>query len=480
MKESLSYKATIVLYKMQFRRWPSFGGPENKTNGADRTFRSEFVIPTNRQMKAISAPDALQDQECTYLCGNSLGLMAKRSKQLISEELDVWGTRAVEGHFDHPHGRDWMRIADHIHPHFADLVGADESEVACMGTLTANLHLMLHTFYKPTKERYKILCEEKAFPSDQYAFSSQVQVHGLNPSDTVIELAPRPGEFTLRTEDILSSITEHGSTIALVLFSGVQYYTGQWFAMQEITMAAQAQGSICGWDLAHAAGNVPLSLHDWNVDFAVWCTYKYLNSGPGNIAGLFVHNKWNSQPIRAAGWWGHDPATRFAMPSHFSAIPGAQGFQQSNPSVLATVSLLGSLQVFREAGGIKTLRLRSVRLTAYLEELLQRSKWWISPERVGQIQLQEERGEEHNEFGFTIITPTDPASRGSQLSLVFVPLGGRTMPKVQKLLGEFGVIGDSRKPDVIRLAPAALYNTEQDVERAVAVLEEVLDSLKNS
>ncbi|KAI0093620.1 kynureninase [Irpex rosettiformis] len=445
-----------------------------------RKFRSEFVIPTNRQMKASSVPDSLQDEECTYLCGNSLGAMAKRSKALVMEELDVWGSRAVEGHFDHPHGRDWMHIADHVHPYFAEIVGAKESEVACMGTLTANLHLMMNTFYKPTPDRFKILCEAKAFPSDQYAFASQVTAHGFTPQDAVIELSPRPGEFTLREEDILAAITEQGQSIALVLFSGVQYYTGQWFPMEKITKAAQIQGAMCGWDLAHAAGNVPLSLHDWNVDFAVWCTYKYLNAGPGGIGGLFVHDKWSSQPIRAAGWWGHDPQTRFAMPSRFSAIPGAQGFQQSNPSVLATVSLLGPLQLFHEAGGMIPLRERSLKLTGYLEELLHKSQWWITPEWAGEIQLREDRGEEHGEFGFTIITPRDPGSRGAQLSLVFIPLGGRTMPRVLRLLEGQGVVGDSRKPDVIRLAPMPLYNTFEDVERAAKVLEEVLTEVKTS
>lgn len=259
------------------------------------------------------------------------------------------------------------------------------------------------------------------------------------------------------------------------------------------------QGCICGWDLAHAVGNVPMSLHDWNVDFAVWCTYKYLNSGPGGIGGLFVHEKWEGKEIRRvqffftstvrkiclipenlfinsqAGWWGHDPATRFAMPSTFSAIPGAQGFQQSNPSVLATVSLLGSLQVFSEAGGMYPLRERSIRLTGYLEELLHKSKWWIAPERVGELTSQDEN---KDAYGFTIITPSDPGSRGTQLSLVFVPLGGELMPKVMEGLAERGVIGDSRKPDVIRLAPCALYNTFEDVKRSATVLEEVLTVIR--
>ncbi|GJE87207.1 kynureninase [Phanerochaete sordida] len=440
-----------------------------------RRFRDEFVIPTNKSMKATRVPEALLEQTCTYLCGNSLGAMPKRTRQHVEEELTVWGTRGVEGHFDHPHDRSWMYIADTVHPILADLVGASESEVACMGTLTANLHLMINTFYKPTAARYKILCETKAFPSDQYAFASQVLRHGLDPADAIIELAPRPGEFTLREEDILDVIAKQGETIALVLFSGVQYYTGQWFPMQSVTKAAKAQGCVCGWDLAHAVGNVPLALHAWDVDFAVWCTYKYLNSGPGGIGALFVHDRWASLPTQFAGWWGHDPATRFAMPPHFAVIPGARGFQQSNPSVLATAALLGSLEVFRAAGGMRPLRARSLRLTGHLERLLHASKFWIEPEVAGALEAE---GEERDVFGFTVITPRDPEQRGSQLSLVFYPAGGKTMPKVMEALAQRGVVGDSRKPDVIRLAPAALYNTFEDVERAVEVLEKVLGELK--
>lgn len=423
-------------------------------------------------MKASAIPVGSEDQPCTYLCGNSLGLLPKRSKILVQEELEVWGSKAVEAHFDHPNQRDWMYIAEFIHPLYAELVGSDVSEVACMGSLTANLHLLMDTFYKPTKGRYKILCEARAFPSDQYAIASQVEAHGYLASDAVIELSPRKGEFILRHEDILDTIEKEGPNIALVLFSGCQYYTGQVFRMKEITKAAQEQGCICGWDLAHAIGNVPLSLHDWNVDFAVWCTYKYLNSGPGGIAGLFVHKRWENQAIRHAGWWGHDQTTRFAMPSKFSAIPGAQGFQMSNPSVLATASLLGSLQVFHDAGGMIPLRARSTHLTGYLESLLHKSKWWIPPDRAAQ--LGEGQNEAEDVVGFTIITPTDPDSRGSQLSLLFLPMDGKLMPKVMEGLGARGVIGDSRKPDVIRLAPCALYNTFEDVERGVQALEEVL------
>ncbi|KAI0665134.1 kynureninase [Cubamyces menziesii] len=437
-----------------------------------RKFRDEFVIPTFRQMKASAVPAEMADEPCTYLCGNSLGLLAKRSKKLVEEELEVWGTRAVEGHFDHPLGRSWMYIADTVHPYLADLVGAKESEVACMGTLTANLHLMLNAFYKPTHERYKILREAKAFPSDEYAFATQVSARGFDPDDAVIALAPRPGEHTLRTEDILSTIEREGASIALVLFSGVQFYTGQWFAMKEITAAAKAQGCMCGWDLAHAVGNVPLSLHDWGVDFAVWCTYKYLNSGPGGIGGLFLHDRWADLPVPEAGWWGHDPATRFDMPPRFQAIRGAQGFQQSNPSVLATVSLLGALQVLSAAGGIRAVRARSERLTGHLFALLRQSRFYAAPGDA----FDADAG--RTALGVTVITPEDARERGAQLSLVFLPTGRGVMPRVLQGLEARGVVGDSRKPDVIRLAPVALYNTFEDVERAVRVLEEVLEEVE--
>lgn len=253
----------------------------------------EFIIPTNKEIGA-EVSDNIAGQRCTYLCGNSLGPLAKRSRSLIEEELQVWATRAVEGHFNHPHHREWMDIANTVTPLLADLIGAKENEVACMGTLTANLHLMLFAFYKPTPSRYRILCEGKAFPSDQYAFASQALFHGYDPKDAIIEVFPREGEYNLRASDILDEIAKQGSAISLVIFSGVQYYTGQLFPMKAITRAAKEHGCLCGWDLAHAIGNVPMSLHEWDVDFAVWCSYKYLNSGPGGIGGLFVHEKWES------------------------------------------------------------------------------------------------------------------------------------------------------------------------------------------
>ncbi|KAG1877887.1 pyridoxal phosphate-dependent transferase [Suillus subalutaceus] len=435
----------------------------------------EFIIPSNRDIGAKISEENV-DQRCTYLCGNSLGPLTKRSKALLQQELDV--------HFEHPYGREWMNIADTVTPLLAELVGASEKEVACMGTLTANLHLMMAAFYKPTTQRFKILCEGRAFPSDQYAFASQARVHGYDPNEAIIEMCPRQGEFTLRESDIMDLIAKEGPSIALVIFSGVQFYTGQLFPMKAITTAAKAQGCVCGWDLAHAIGNVPMALHDWDVDFAVWCSYKYLNSGPGGIGGLFVHKKWeNSLLPQYAGWWGHDPATRFAMPPRFSAIPGAQGFQQSNPSVLATVSLLGSLQIFKEVGMMGPLRKRSLRLTSELEMRLMKSRFYVPINEVSaQCLLQDEMNgkdgtAQQGQPGFTIITPRNPDSRGSQLSLLFLPPNSDVMDRVFSALSAMGVVGDERKPDVIRLTPAPLYNTLGDCERAASCLEEAFEGL---
>ncbi|KAF9005565.1 pyridoxal phosphate-dependent transferase [Cyathus striatus] len=431
---------------------------------------TDFVVPTNTSIGASLRSDG--ENPCNYLCGNSLGLLSKRSSALVQEELQIWGARAVLGHFDHPKARPWAKVADNVTPLLAQVVGANEKEVACMGTLTNNLHLMMDSFYKPTPERYKILCEAKAFPSDQYAFASQALAHGLDPETTIIEIAPREGEYILREEDILETIRKEGHSIALVIFSGVQYYTGQWFPMQTITKAAKAHGCICGWDLAHAVGNVPLSLHDWNVDFAIWCSYKYLNSGPGGIAGLFVHEKWDTiKRPRSAGWWGHDLDTRFAMPPKFSPIPGAQGFQQSNPSVLAVVSLLGSLQALEEAGMIQPIRKRSVQLTGCLEKLLKQSNFYIPVDEAHDRPAGDDRP------AFTIITPTDPSSRGAQLSLLFLPVHSPVMRKVFHHLAQHGVIGDEREPNVIRFAPAPLYNTLLDCQQAAKYLEDAMNSL---
>ncbi|OCB84240.1 kynureninase [Sanghuangporus baumii] len=445
--------------------------------------RAEFALPTNR---AVGGSKVALDKRA----------LPKRAQKIVHEEINVWATRAVEGHFDHPFERPWVSITDHVNPLLAELVGAKENEVACMGSLTSNLHLLMNTFYKPTAIRYKILCETKAFPSDWYAFTSQAEVHGLDPATAILEISPRPGEYTLRKEDILSVIAREGHEIALVLFSGVQYYTGQYFPMEDITRAAKQKGCICGWDLAHAVGNVPVQLHDWDVDFAVWCSYKYLNAGPGAIAGLFIHEKWaDVEKPRLAGWWGHDPNTRFAMPPLFSPIRGAQGFQQSNPDVLSVAALLGSLQVFRQAGMMPALRRRSLHLTGRLMDLLMKSKWYVQPQDVrrrygaqaeasleGKDETPKGRADSDNggngkSLGFTIITPLDPEARGAQLSLGILPPGKGLMQHVSEGLKSHGVIGDERKPDVIRLSPAPLYNTIEDCEQAAQALDYVFDDL---
>lgn len=415
-----------------------------------------------------------------YFVGNSLGPLSKRSQELLNEELDVWATIGVTGHFDHPMGRDWMTLASKATKLLAPIVGAKEAEIAVMGTLTANLHLMMSSFYKPTKERYKILCEIKPFPSDEYAFASQAALHGFDPSTAVVHLEPRANENTLRTSDILDAIREHSSSLALVLFSGVQYYSGQYFAMPEITRAAHDAGALCGWDLAHAVGNVPLSLHDWDVDFAVWCTYKYLNSGPGGIGGLFVHEKWHKEKgVQYAGWWGHDEATRFQMPPVFQPIPGAQGFQQSNPSILNIASLLGSLEVFSRVhptDPMSVIRAKSIRATAYLETLLRSTRFFVGPhdaEKVlkGQVLTGADKA---MKGAFTIITPRAKPERGAQLSLLF---SEEVMPNVFSEMVKRGVIGDERHPGIIRFAPAPLYCSFEDVSKCVATLVDVLNSL---
>ncbi|RDB21270.1 Kynureninase [Hypsizygus marmoreus] len=439
----------------------------------DTPLSNEFIIPTNNDIGAKLRPDG--DSKIIYLCGNSLGLPSKRSTALVQEELNVWGTRAVIGHFSHPHGRPWAEYCDELTPLIAEIVGAKEKEVACMGTLTSNLHLMMDSFYKPTPERYKILCEAKAFPSDQYAFASQVVAHGLDPATAILEVSPREGEYTLREEDILDIIKKEGPSIALVLFSGVQYYTGQWFPMQEITSKAKEQGCICGWDLAHGVGNVPLSLHDWDVDFAVWCTYKYLNSSPGGIAGLYMHEKWNDiERPKFAGWWGHELSTRFDMPPKFSPIIGAQGFQQSNPCILALAALLGSLQIFKEVGMMGPIRERSLLLTGALEKHLLESEYFVP---LRDVASRYSSNASAAKPGFTIITPTEPSKRGAQLSLLFLPIGSGVMQKVFAALSDYGVVGDEREPDVIRLAPIPLYNTIKDCERGAFYLEEAFKSI---
>lgn len=400
-----------------------------------RTFRDRFHLPIG--------PDGAP---LIYFVGNSLGLMPKATRQIVDQELDDWARLAVDGHFDA--ATPWYSYHETLREPAARLVGARPNEVVCMNSLTVNLHLLMATFYRPTKMRNKILMEDPAFPSDTYAIKSQIAHHGFEPDESLILARAREGEFAIRQEDIEEVIEKHGDEIALVLFAGVNFFTGQLFDIARITSMAQKRGCIVGIDLAHAAGNVPLALHDWNVDFAVWCSYKYLNSGPGAVAGAFVRERHatNRDLPRLAGWWGNDPATRFRMhlEPDFVPVKSADAWQVSNPPILAMAPLRASLAIFDEAGGMAMLRAKSTRLTGYLEFLLERA-----PSRL-----------------FTVITPRPPNERGCQLSILI-----REHPKelFRKLEGA-GVKCDFREPNVIRVAPTPLYNTFHEVWRFAKIL----------
>lgn len=401
-------------------------------------WRDEFYLPLREN----------RDPEI-YLCGNSLGLQPKRTAEFIKQELDDWQWLGVKGHF--AARNPWMPYHELLTERTARLTGAQGSEVVNMNSLTVNLHLMLVSFYRPTAERHKILIEKGAFPSDRYAVASQLRYHGYDPASALIELAPRNGETVLRMEDIAATLAQHGKEIAVALLPGVQYYTGQVLEMAEITRLVRAQGCIAAFDLAHAAGNIPLALHDWNVDFAVWCNYKYLNAGPGAVASCFIHERHAKNPalLRFAGWWGHDKTTRFKMGPEFQAIPTAEGWQLSNPPILALAPLLASLEIFDNVG-MSALREKSMQLTGYLTFLLQHRL----PEQI------------------RIVTPLEPAQRGCQLSLRVSSGDGRA---VFQALEDNGVTCDWREPDAIRIAPVPLYNSYMDVYRFVDILYGVLN-----
>lgn len=411
---------------------------EMDQNDPLRKFRDRFLFPK------------VNGQEALYFCGNSLGLQPKSVRDYLDKELKNWAEMAVDGHF---HGEDaWYHIRKKSKPALAEILGSQEHEVVAMNNLTVNLHLLMVSFYQPTKDRYKILIEAGAFPSDQYMLESQVKWHGLDPDTTIIEIKPREGEHTLRTEDIVAEIKRHGKELALVNMAGLQYYSGQLFDMKAITKAAHEVGALAGFDLAHAVGNAPLSLHDWEVDFATWCSYKYLNSGPGNVSGIYIHEKYAERPDlpRFAGWWGHDEAQRFLMEKGFIPMFGADGWQLANSNVLALAAHQASLDIFQEAG-IKNLRKKSELLTGYLEFLIR--------EISGESGILE------------IITPENPSERGCQLSLLIHQ--GR-----KAVFDEWyqqGVVGDWRNPNVIRLAPTPLYNSFMDVFRFAKILEQSLN-----
>ena len=395
-------------------------------------FRQQFIFPKTEV-----------EAGCIYLAGNSLGLQPVSARRYIDEELDDWARLGVEGHFEARHP--WLPYHENLTAMTARLVGAKLSEVVVMNTLTVNLHLMMVSFYRPTPSRNKILIEYGAFPSDKYAVDSQASCRGYNPAQTVVEQKPRPGESTLRTEDILETIERYGDSIALILFGQVNYLTGQAFDIPAITRAAHAKGCMVGFNLAHGAGNLLLRLHDWDVDFAVWCGYKYLNAGPGALAGCFVHERYGKRQDvpRFAGWWGHDKETRFKMGPHFVPIPGAEGWQLSNPPIFQMAALRASMELF-EAATMPALREKSKKLTSYLEYLLN-----SIPDNY-----------------ITSITPANPEARGCQLSCVVKGNPKELLAHLKKA----GAICDFREPDIIRVAPAPLYNNFMDVFRFYKLL----------
>lgn len=397
-------------------------------------FRERFIFPQHNE------------EDCIYFCGNSLGLQPNSTRYLFEQELNDWGKFGVEGHFQARNP--WFSYHQLFSGSLAKIAGARPEEVVAVNTLTVNLHLLMLSFYRPEGNRRKIMMEGGAFPSDQYAMETQVRMYGLDPETDIIELMPREGEYTLQEEDILSAIKECGEELALVMMGGVNYYTGQYYPLQKIVQAAHEAGALCGFDLAHAIGNVPLALHDWEVDFACWCSYKYLNSGPGGVGGMFVHEKWGNDPhtFRLAGWWGNDESTRFKMKKGFIPSKGAASWQMSNAPVFNMVAHRASLDIFDKTS-VWDLRAKSVRLTAYMEFLL--------------TQL--------DHLDFQIITPGHPEQRGAQLSLLF----GSDGKKVFEILSENGVIADWREPNVIRIAPVPMYNTFEDVYRFYEILKEI-------
>ena len=399
-----------------------------------KQYQNEFSFPKVKGKKAI------------YFTGNSLGLQPKRARTYVDEVMNDWANLAVEGHFYAE--KPWWDYHERFANPLSQLVGALPSEVTVMNTLTVNLHLLMVSFYRPTATRYKIICEEKAFPSDQYLFQSQVRFHGFDPNEAIVEVKRREGEHNIRLEDVLAKIKEVGDELALVVMGGVNYYTGQVFDMKTITEAGHRVGAYVGWDLAHAAGNIELELHNWQVDFAAWCSYKYMNSGPGNASGCFIHEKHHSNPElpRFAGWWGHNKERRFKMESVFDPIQGADGWQISNLPVLSLAPYLASVELFTEIGMEALIQKRNT-ITAYLEFVL------------NQID-QEVNG------NFEIITPSNPLERGCQLS-VFLHGEGRSL---FDYLMKNGVIIDWREPNVIRLAPVPLYTSYEDVYRFGQIL----------
>jgi len=400
-------------------------------------FREQFYIPV------------INGNECIYFTGNSLGLQPKTTQDYVVNELEDWANFGVEGHFHATNP--WFSYHEIFPQQVAKIVGALPEEVVVMNQLTVNLHLLMTTFYRPTKERFKIICEAKSFPSDQYAFESQVKLHGVNPDEAIIEVTPREGEYSIRTEDIIATIEKHSSSIALVLFSGVNYYTGQVFDMPSITKAAHKVGAYCGFDLAHAAGNIELHLHDWNVDFACWCSYKYLNSGPGGVAGAYIHQKHftNKSLQRLAGWWGQNKTNRFKMEKGFDPIETAEGWQLSNAPILSMAAHKASLDIFEDAG-IENLVAKGKQLSDYLFFIIEELNSTLTKKAI------------------EIITPKN--EKGCQVSMLMLQKG----KEVFEALKQNGVLADWREPNVIRIAPVPLYNTFKEIYHFGEIVKKIL------
>lgn len=397
-----------------------------------KSFAGEFYFPVMDGKKVI------------YFTGNSLGLQPKMTQDYILSELEDWATFGVEGHF---HGRNpWYSYQDILTEQLATLLGALPVEAVAMNSLTTNLHLLLVSFYRPTSSRNKIICEYDAFPSDLYALQSQASFHGFNPDEKIVMLKAREGEYLLRTEDIVSAIEREGSSLATVMLGAVNYYTGQYLDLKRISEAAHKVGATVGFNLAHAMGNVMMKLHDWNVDYACFCSYKYLNSGPGGVSGIFIHEKFAEDKTipRFAGWWGNDPETRFTIPRKFIPARGAKSWQLSNAPVLPMAALKASLDIFEDAG-FDEMRKKSVLLTSFLQFVLEN--------------VNNEYKAKHGKAALKIITPADPEERGCQISIIIIDNG----KEVHRKLTDSGILVDWREPDVIRAAPVPLYNSFVDV-----------------
>lgn len=419
--------ASMTEINMTFENTLAFAQQQDKQDELAH-YRDQFHHPV------------INGKEVLYFTGNSLGLQPKSAKDYVNKELDDWAKWGVEGHF---HANNpWVSYHEILTPASAHIVGANESEVVCMNSLTTNLHLLFVSFYQPDAKRFKIISEAKMFPSDRYLLETQVRHHGFDPDEAIIEISPREGEHLINEDDILAAIEENADELALVFFGGVNYFTGQLFDMEKLTKAAHQVGALAGFDLAHAVGNVPLEMHNWDVDFAAWCTYKYLNSSAGNVGGIFVNDRHgnNTDINRFGGWWGHNKERRFLMENHFEPMKGAEGWQISNAPVMGMAILKASLDIFLEVGMDK-LRAKSLPLTAYLE--------FVFNDVVDQF----------SDIQLEIITPEDPNKRGCQLSVKLIG----TDKSFFGALTNAGVIADFREPDVIRLAPTPLYNSFEDV-----------------